>query len=620
MIMEKWLETVYSDGSPYFVTNNNPKKGEPVAIFIRMSEMAPVKAVELMYRRNGQVMKKSMKKDKLVYGLQYFRQVAISYDRVLKYTFRIITDTEIYYYDQRGIVKYQVDDTYAFQVVYDWMECGWVNKSCVYQVIPDRFYKGEFQGNVKDRTYQYHGVDTIEMQDWNSPVLYYKDGGCADFYGGNLYGLINKLDYLEDLGVGAIYMTPIFKSLSNHKYDTVDYYEIDPYLGGNEALKELTAKAHEKGIKVILDIALNHTGDDAIWFEQALQHRQEREYYFFKENGEYLAWNGILIYPKLNYNSERLREIVYRDRDAILKYWMKPPYNVDGFRFDTANETANYGDMSFHLDFWRELCSELRNEKPDTWLIGEEWHDASMYLQGDMWNGSMNYFGCARPVRQFIGQADLIDISYNGYRNSGFSAYELIHQITHFNAKIPWQVRQMQYNLIDSHDSPRLHNDSRLSSKMRECAILLQFALEGAFSIYYGDELSIDGRGDVAEGFRYPMPWDKEDREDGINTLYRKLNYLKRQEKAFQDGGLKFIEINAEILGVARFVEDKVFLIVCSKSDALHNIGISLDAFTNRPPASMETIWGNAASVHIENNICCIDMKLQDTFLIKICL
>lgn len=577
--MEKWLETIYSDGSPYFVTNNNPKKGEPVAIFLRIAESAPVKAVELMYRRSGQIIKRSMKKDKIVHGLQYFRQVAISYDRVLKYTFRIITDTEIYYYTQCGISKHQVDDTYAFQIVYDWKECSWVNKSCVYQIIPDTFYKGEFQGVVQNGTYRYHGYDTIQMTDWKQPPLFYEDGCCADLYGGNLYGVIDKLDYLADLGVGAIYMTPIFKSLSNHKYDTTDYYEVDSYLGGNEALKELTTKAHEKGIKVILDIALNHTGDDAVWFEQAVKHCEEEEYYFFQENGEYLAWNGILIYPKLNYHSEKLRNVVYRDRDSILKHWMNPPYNVDGFRFDTTNETANYGDMAFHLEFWRELYGELKGEKSDVWLMGEEWHDASMYLQGDMWNGSMNYFGCARPVRQFVGQADLIDISYNGYKNSGFGAEELIHQIVHFNAKIPWQVRQMQYNLIDGHDLPRLHNDAGISPKMRECAILLQFALEGAFSIYYGDELSIDGRGDVAEGFRYPMPWDKVEKEETIIGLYKKLNNLKKSEAAFGDGGLKFIPVNSEVLGVARFVEDTVFLIVCSKSEFSQRAVISLGAF-----------------------------------------
>lgn len=590
-----WLQSVYSDSTANFVSNPCPHKGETIKIRLRMAENAAIREVILRTREFGIESRIHMELISAERGIRIYEAAVCVKDTRFHYQFYLITESEIYYYTQYRITDYIPDESRDFVILTDYESPAWVEKAVFYQIFPDRFYNGNQAKNVKEGEYQYQGHPAKEVSDWNTPSMEYEDGYGMDFHNGDLEGVIQKLDYLQDLGINAIYLNPIFTSPSVHKYDSLDYFEIDPHLGGEEALQRLTREAHKRGMYIMLDISINHTSSAAKWFNKEMEFYEAgegayqnpdsmlREFYFFDENNAYDTWCGVETMPKLNYSSQKLRDVIYRDEGAVLKKWIKEPYHIDGWRFDVADCLARNGKVDVHREVLKEIRKNLKAERADLYLLAEDWADCSEDLQGDSWDATMNYFGCTRPVRNFIGDCDLFHARDDILRQvqPKMTARQLAERICQFYALLPGVIQHQMFNLLDSHDVIRFYNYPSISEEACRGAVILLFTLPGVPSIYYGDEILLSGSTDFMEGCRNPFDWEWERKEKARKNreFYQKMINLRKNSKALQHGGFQVISTEGYLFSYARFRDEEVLFVVCSMEEENKELDIPLFYF-----------------------------------------
>lgn len=589
--MEQWLESVYSDGTGYFVSNPQPELGETVKIRIRMYEDAPVKHVFVRTAPNGADTVTEAVKCGVERGLVYYEAELKMTEPRLHYHFYLVCENIIYYYNQREITTYIPDHTYDFVLLADYRQPSWVKNAVFYQIFPERFCNGNTDNDVQDGEYRYLGHETKKMN-WEDRPLPYGEGFSMDFFGGDLQGVKEKIPYLKELGVTAVYLNPIFHAPSIHKYDCVDYFHVDPHFGGDEALAGLSAALHENDMKLILDISINHTGVEHRWFNKEgvffnkteggyhNRNTKERGFYFFdEESNGYHAWAGFDTLPTLNYTSEELRQTIYKAQDSVLRKWLKPPYNIDGWRFDVADVFARKDEVQLAHEIWPQIRKSIREENPDAYILAEDWTDCTQYLQGKEWDSPMNYFGCGRVLRQFLGLTDFFlqkneilgSVSYK------MSAEDVQARVMQYLGKLPYVIWQNQFNLLDSHDVPRIHNFEQVNEEEYRGAVIMQFMMIGAPSVYYGDEVGIDGTVHSDEGYRYPMPWTEiPGRNQETYAFYQKLMHLKKETAALQEGGMKFLYAKGNVFSLARFDQNEAYIAVMSTDEAQQQIRLPL--------------------------------------------
>ena len=590
--MKNWLESVYSDGTAAFVSNPSPKLFETVRVSLRMYADAPVRHVFLRTLPNGEEHLTPMEAVRRERGLLYYEAPLTMTENRMQYQFYLATEDTIYFYTQRAITTYVPDHTYDFVLLADYVQPEWVRDAVFYQIFPERFCNGEPANDVKTGEYSQDGHATIQMERWDAPVLNYWQGRCLDFYGGDLQGIRQKIPYLKELGVTALYLNPIFYAPSVHKYDCLDYFHVDPHFGGDEALAELSQALHENGMKLILDISINHTGTDHRWFNRdgkyfdasvgAYHHPDspERGFYFFGEDNSYKCWHELPHMPTLNYTSQTLRDVVYRGEDSVIKKWLKPPYSIDGWRFDVADVFARNNDIQLAHEVWPEIRRSIREVNPQAYILAEDWGDCAQYLQGSEWDSPMNYYGCSRVIRQFLGEPDLF-MARNPVLASvpcRMTAEDVEKRVMEHLAKLPYALWENQFNLIDSHDVSRLHNNPRVNREEYRGAVIFQFLLTGAPSIYYGDEAEIDGTMNSMEDCRYPMPWSKDFKSGWMFRLYSTMCRYKRQHKTLSRGGMKFLWAKGKTVAIARFWENEAVVGVIHVGDGDETIRLPLGA------------------------------------------
>ncbi len=352
---------------------------------------------------------------------------------------------------------------------------AWVADTVWYQIFPDRFCRVDdgFQGNFKKWN---------DMSGINHKSL----------YGGNIRGIRSKLAYLSELGITGIYFTPIFKSTTNHRYNTTDYRVIDPAFGTNKEFSELVKEAHNLGIKIMIDAVFNHSGTEFFAWQDVVKNGRNSRYfdwyYVNKEDfakkantkdGRFYSFAFVAEMPKLNTNNPQVVEYF----TGVCKEWVKE-FDVDGIRFDVGNEISH--------QFIKHLHSELKSLKKDLFLLGEIWTDSSPYLDGDEYDSVMNY-----PFLQTVG---------NFFSDKKLNANDFKHKINYCYSLYKQQINEVLFNLLDSHDVARLINKARsYDAFIQQLTLLL--TMPGSPCIYYGTEIALEGENDPYN--RKPMPWDK---------------------------------------------------------------------------------------------------------------
>ncbi|MFQ3535827.1 MAG: alpha-amylase family glycosyl hydrolase [Aggregatilineales bacterium] len=551
-IPRDWRLAVHHDGSALYVSNPLPAYGERVQITLRLPLEAPVTAAALRSAPDGEQAFALMQEAYRDSACRYLvADLKVSMP-VNGYRFRLLTDAGVWHYNQLGLQRSEPLDHFDFKLLADFAAPTWLRSAVFYQIFPDRFYNGDPSNDVPPGAWTI-GSFTVQRRKWGEPVMTWKEGGNLDFYGGDLVGIAHKLDYLTALGVNALYLNPIFAARSNHRYDVTDFYNIDPYLGGNSALANLRAALDAVGMRLILDVTLNHCGWFNRWFTEAQADPKAptAEFFTFYQHPErYEMWLGVPSLPKLNYRSQRLRDLMYRAPDSVLQRWLQPPYRIDGWRLDVANMQGRQGAQQLGHEIGREIRAAVKEGRRSCYLMGENFFDGTPHLQGDELDAVMNYQGFTLPVWRWLGGYDHGTGYYPLTSNLPISAETLAEQWATFRAAVPFVIARQQYNLLDSHDTRRFLSIVQGDKALVKLGAVLLFTYLGVPSIYYGDEIGLAGENDPDN--RRCMLWDEAEWDHDLLTHYKRLIALRRSAPALCEGGFQHLYADSDLIAYQR--------------------------------------------------------------------
>lgn len=423
----------------------------------------------------------------------------------------------------------------------------WVKHAIFYQIFPDRFARSS-------RTRHPPG---LKFQPWGAAPT------AKDFQGGDLYGIVDKLDYLQALGVTALYLNPIFASAANHRYHTFDYYKVDPILGGNAALRELLDAAHARGMRIVLDGVFNHTGRGFWPFHHIVENGANSPYvdWFIvkkwplrpyssgpRRPPNYAAWWNLPALPKLNTATPAVRAYIF----DVARHWID--FGIDGWRLDVPQEIDDD-------DFWRTFRQVVKDANPEAYICGEVWHEAQRWLQGDQFDAVMNYLFLWPTISFFGAQSLRPDYRPNHLPFESFDAKRLAKQIDHVYGLYAWEINFAQMNLLDSHDMARaLWIMQEDKSALRLC-VLFQMTMPGAPCIYYGDEIGLSAAGDPH--CRAAFPWHAESMWDrDLLRFYQQATALRHAYPALRIGSFQSLFAEGDIYAFQRRLPQQQALVM----------------------------------------------------------
>ncbi|PSP16537.1 MAG: alpha-amylase [Cyanobacteria bacterium QS_8_64_29] len=447
----------------------------------------------------------------------------------------------------------------------------WVKHAVFYHIFPDRFARGKPpRGGARPWT------DSVSFEPWMDPPT------LGGYKGGDLWGIAEGLAYLQDLGIDAIYLTPIFRAACNHRYHTHDYYQIDPLLGGNEAFQALRDAAHQRGIKIVLDGVFNHASRGFFYFHDILENGPHSPWldwfkirdwpvsaYDGSKPANYDSWSGNRALPEFNHDCAAAREYLMQ----VGEYWIAQ--GIDGWRLDVPFEIEAPG-------FWQEFRRRVKAINPEAYLVGEIWGDASAWLDGTQFDGVMNYrfcgptiaFAAGERVRpEYVEQPDYAPyppLDAAGYASEIATLLELY----------PREIGQAQLNLLDSHDTARLLTIAGGDRASIHLATLLLMTFPGAPSIYYGDEVGLPGGldPDSRRGFPPHAQWDGETRQ-----IHQELIALRRAHPALHTGDYRILLAEGGVYAFARVLGTAELIVAVNAGTEAVSVAIEAPSLQSQP-------------------------------------
>lgn len=571
-----YLASIHHDGSWRYVrtaAGRDPRLGDEVTIRLRIGLDAPIERVLLRTCPDGEQQLTEMlpSEDRACRWWQITLRLTMP---VTGYRFLILANDGAWWYNGAGPQRHCPTDAEDFRLLADTAAPTWVRASVFYQIFPDRFADGDPSNNVRDGEWAYRDFRS-SARGWGQPPT----TGCQamlEFYGGDLQGIAQKLDYLSGLGVNALYLNPIFTAYTNHRYDVVDYGNVDPHLGGNAALAELRTRLAERDMRYILDIVPNHCGFLHPWFlaAQADPAVPAAEFFTFRQHpDDFEAWLGVKSLPKLNYRSARLREAIYAGPDAVFRRWLRPPHAADGWRIDVANMLGRQGADQLGTEVAQGIRRAVKEENSEAYLLGEHFFDASAQLQGDCWDAAMNYAGFSQPVWYWLSR---FGVNQHGEPRSvtsdaAWPTAALADTWQAYRAAIPWQIARQQFNLLGSHDTRRILATVGGDAARNRLAAGLLFTYVGVPCVYYGDEIGLGGADEAAT--RLCMTWDAAAWDAELRAFYRKLIHLRRTSPALIEGGFQILAIEEDTLAYLRDTDEERIIVVANRGPAARPAG-----------------------------------------------
>lgn len=621
--MKQQKEALFHDGSSQFCKYN--EKSDTYTFILRTTIGAVNQAFMAI---DGYEMKMSHVDTKGRFDY-YAINLALG-TKMIKYHFRTVGQYRLYY-NVFGVSEH-FSEEWEFEFTPGFKTPDWAKGAVMYQIMVDRFNNGDKSNDVMTNEYAYIGRGVSKVENWMEPPAV---DGTRQFYGGDLQGVIDKLEYLEKLGVEVIYFNPIFVSPSNHKYDTQDYDYIDPHFGkivndngklledgdnnnehaqrykvrttdlanleaSNKLFVELVEKAHAYGIKIIIDGVFNHCGSFNKWMDKEKFYTKNKNYksgayiskdspynLYFKfledrwpDNNSFEGWWGFDTLPKLNYEgSKELCDYIIE----VGKKWVSPPYNVDGWRLDVAADLGH--SQEFNHEFWKKFRKAVKEANPEAIILAEHYGDANSWLQGDQWDTIMNYDGFMDPVTWFLTGVDKHSDNSNPGMRGDAGTFKLTMQYQ--MSRMQNQSLLVAMNELSNHDHSRfLTRTNRMVGRVGTAgtAAASQDIDEAIFKQGVVMQMTLPGAptlyyGDEAGvcGWTDPdnrrtYPWGYENFE--ILEFYRETIAIHRQHKVFKTGSYKPLVEQRDLLCYGRFDMDNAAFVAINTSDTDKTVSI----------------------------------------------
>lgn len=421
---------------------------------------------------------------------------------------------------------------------------AWVHQAIFYQIFPDRFAASA------------QAAKPAGLQPWDAPPT------LNGFKGGDLLGVAERLDYLQDLGITALYFTPVFQSTANHRYHTHDYYQVDPLLGGNDALRRLLHQAHQRGMKVVLDGVFNHASRGFFQFNHILENGKESPYLdWFRIKGfplraysgrpNYDCWWEMPALPEFNHANPQVRQFIY----SVARYWLEQ--GIDGWRLD----------VPYCIDddsFWQDFRQVVKSANPEAYIVGEIGDDATRWLKGDQFDGVMNYlltyacwgfFGGQSLDRRLVG-----NWAHHAEAYLKPDAADFARQAQELLERYPRPAVLAQLNLLGSHDTARILTLLGGDASLVRLAVLFQMTYPGAPCIYYGDEIGLAGG--IDPDCRRAFPWQESRWDAELLGYFKKCIALRKSHPALRSGDFRLLAAGEGLAAYLRGAPDAENLVV----------------------------------------------------------
>ena len=622
-------KALFCDGTSQYVNPSEPERNEEVTFRFRTAK----DDAEHVCLVHGQI-RYEMEKAQTGEVFDYYEIKRQLGEEPFQYYFEIRSGSEVCYYNRCGVSERVVPD-YDYVVCPGFCTPKWAKGAVMYQIFTDRFCNGDPDNDVEDREYYYIGDYSRKVTDWNR---YPATMDVREFYGGDLKGVWDKLDYLQDLGVEVLYFNPIFVSPSNHKYDIQDYDYIDPHYGvivedggnvlaegdyenvhatkyqkrvtdkknleaSNEFFVQFVEEVHRRGMKVILDGVFNHCGSFNKWLDRERIYEEQEGYApgayvsadspyhsyfrFFQEererwpyNGSYDGWWGHDTLPKLNYeDSPELEAYIFE----IAKKWVSPPYNADGWRLDVAADLGRSNE--YNHDFWKKFRKVVKEANPEALILAEHYGDPSEWLEGDEWDTIMNYDAFMEPVTWFLtGMEKHSDEAREDLRGN---ADAFVNAIRHHMSNMMTPSLQVSMNELSNHDHSRFltrtnHRVGRVQKLGAEAAnenVNVAVMREAVVMQMTWPGAPTVYYGDEAGVCGFTDPDNRRTypwghEDQELIAFHREMIRIHKRYPVFREGSVQMLEWRENVLAYARTDQNQRIVVIINNSDALEEVTV----------------------------------------------